>query len=123
MGNTTSMTSPFSSQMVPKLHLGNVITRLSVILCEKMGSCAWQGAEGTIVQFELPFEHGCSLTAANCFNEGNTESWKIRYSDQVNHRVRDAGQAFVVAHSWYSINITGRIKKIGCGKNHHCQTH
>lgn len=75
------------------------------------------------MQFELPFEHGCSLIDTNCFNESNTESWKIRYGDQVNRRLHYTGQAFVVAYSWYYIDITIRIKKIGCGENHHCQTH
>lgn len=63
------------------------------------------------MQFELPFEHGCSLIDTNCFNESNTESWKIIYGDQVNRRVHYTGQAFVVAYSWYYIDITIRIKK------------
>lgn len=72
-GNTTSVTSCCSPQVMPRLHSGNVITRLSVEFCGRMDSCTCLGAgEGCT---GIPAAPWCLLIVtyrgtANCSNEG-----------------------------------------------------
>lgn len=89
-GNTTSVTSCCSPQVMPRLHSGNVITRLSVEFCGRMDSWenGWGGCTG------IPAAPWWLLIVtyrgtANCSNEGG----QLGGSQPL---CRNTGQAFIL---------------------------